>query len=489
MSTSPAISNNNSKRGERRGRRRETLNHYVVLVFFGQDNWGKLINMSESGLAFEFSEPPSLRERVNFTLQVMGCMPMPHDASVLGESFEAAGEIVWAREFESVAGLQFVDLAERNRRQIQQWLSFERSTNPFFSAQEAQPEVPPVLPEPFAPLTPAPEAFIPVPVDVQEPLRDSDTPKSGAEPKEEFESSLPKQMPEIPAPEIPAFAGQGETVEWQPKSRPRPHPSVARLTFLVVSGFLAAFAVTAGVRMVMVMTGAANRADVVERAPGHATGASSAEGAPPFRLEVLDAGGKRWMLWFDHNGSKNGNDRMASKVTGSPTFTSATESAKSKEIIPLEAPQARTFALVAPGAGRPASNGSATNNLSTEAPAIQTELPEAPRDPIVGTPAGPTAPAPEATRVGGMVQQARLIQSMPPAYPALARANRVSGDVLLDALIDASGKVTDVKVISGPVLLQQAAIETVRHWKYEPARLDEQAVAMHLTVTVKFHLN
>jgi protein TonB len=88
-----------------------------------------------------------------------------------------------------------------------------------------------------------------------------------------------------------------------------------------------------------------------------------------------------------------------------------------------------------------------------------------------------------------MVQQARLIQSMPPAYPALARANRVSGDVLLDALIDASGKVTDVKVISGPVLLQQAAIETVRHWKYEPARLDEQAVAMHLTVTVKFHLN
>jgi hypothetical protein len=106
MSTSPAISNNNSKRGERRGRRRETLNHYVVLVFFGQDNWGKLINMSESGLAFEFSVPPSPRERVNFTLQVMGCMPMPHDASVLGESFEAAGEIVWAREFESVAGLQ-----------------------------------------------------------------------------------------------------------------------------------------------------------------------------------------------------------------------------------------------------------------------------------------------------------------------------------------------------------------------------------------------
>src|SRR2546430_11766904 len=35
-----------------------------------------------------------------FRSQVMGCMPMPHDASVLGESFEATGEIVWLQEFE-----------------------------------------------------------------------------------------------------------------------------------------------------------------------------------------------------------------------------------------------------------------------------------------------------------------------------------------------------------------------------------------------------
>ena len=61
--------------------------------------------------------------------------------------------------------------------------------------------------------------------------------------------------------------------------------------------------------------------------------------------------------------------------------------------------------------------------------------------------------------------------------------------MVVDALIDATGKVTSVKLISGPVLLQQAALETVRQWKYEPARLDGQAVAMHLTVTVKFRLN
>jgi protein TonB len=71
----------------------------------------------------------------------------------------------------------------------------------------------------------------------------------------------------------------------------------------------------------------------------------------------------------------------------------------------------------------------------------------------------------------------------------MAKSSRVSGDVVVDALIDVTGKVTSVKVISGPVLLQQAAIETVRQWKYEPARLDGQAVAMHVAVTVKFRLN
>src|SRR5438067_3267927 len=48
--------------------------------------------MSEGGMAFEFSRPPVLHARINFTFQVMGCMPMPHDASVLGESFEATGD-------------------------------------------------------------------------------------------------------------------------------------------------------------------------------------------------------------------------------------------------------------------------------------------------------------------------------------------------------------------------------------------------------------
>jgi len=99
----------------------------------------------------------------------------------------------------------------------------------------------------------------------------------------------------------------------------------------------------------------------------------------------------------------------------------------------------------------------------------------------------PTAPKPERPK-GGEVKTARLILSTPPAYPPFARSQGVEGDVTLDALIDETGRVTRIKTISGPGLLQQAAAAAVLQWKYKPATLDGNAVPMHLTVTVKFRL-
>ena len=99
-------------------------------------------------------------------------------------------------------------------------------------------------------------------------------------------------------------------------------------------------------------------------------------------------------------------------------------------------------------------------------------------------PAAPAAPLP----VGGDVKQAKLISSVPPAYPALAKNQHVSGNILVDALIDANGKVTTMKIISGPTLLHQAAMDALKQWKYQPATLDGKPVAMHLTVTLQFRL-
>jgi protein TonB len=99
-------------------------------------------------------------------------------------------------------------------------------------------------------------------------------------------------------------------------------------------------------------------------------------------------------------------------------------------------------------------------------------------------PASPAAPLP----VGGDVKPAKLLTRVPPVYPSLARGQHVSGDVLIDALIDPTGHVTTMKIISGPTLLHQAAMDALRQWKYQPATLDDKPVQMHLTVTVQFRL-
>src|SRR6267378_2518423 len=106
---------------------------------------------------------------------------------------------------------------------------------------------------------------------------------------------------------------------------------------------------------------------------------------------------------------------------------------------------------------------------------------------LVGCNKQTSAPAAPLT-IGGDVKQAKLIFSVPPAYPALAKSQHVSGNVLIDALIDANGHVTTMKVVSGPTLLHQSAMDALRQWKYQPASLDGKLVPMHLAVTIQFHL-
>jgi TonB family protein len=99
-------------------------------------------------------------------------------------------------------------------------------------------------------------------------------------------------------------------------------------------------------------------------------------------------------------------------------------------------------------------------------------------------PAAPEAPL----AVGGDVKQAKLISPVAPVYPAMAKSQHVSGNVLIDALIDANGHVTTMKVVSGPALLHQAAMDALKQWKYQPATLDGKPTPMHLTVTIQFRL-
>jgi TonB family protein len=94
----------------------------------------------------------------------------------------------------------------------------------------------------------------------------------------------------------------------------------------------------------------------------------------------------------------------------------------------------------------------------------------------------PAAPVP----IGGDVKPAKLIKSVQPVYPQMARSQHVSGNVQIDALIDANGNVGAMKVLSGPALLRDAALQSLKQWKYQPAELDGKPTPMHLTVTLQF---
>ena len=89
-------------------------------------------------------------------------------------------------------------------------------------------------------------------------------------------------------------------------------------------------------------------------------------------------------------------------------------------------------------------------------------------------------------RIGGDVAAANLIKQVNPVYPPLARSARVTGVVLLQATISTEGTIKDLRVISGHTLLQEAAIEAVKQWRYKPQLLNGQPIEVITTITVNF---
>ncbi len=82
----------------------------------------------------------------------------------------------------------------------------------------------------------------------------------------------------------------------------------------------------------------------------------------------------------------------------------------------------------------------------------------------------------------------RLIKEVAAVYPEIARPAGVSGVVILGVKTDETGQVADVIVLRSIPLLDQAAIDAVRKWVYEPFEKDGKAVPVVFTVTVRFQL-
>jgi periplasmic protein TonB len=111
---------------------------------------------------------------------------------------------------------------------------------------------------------------------------------------------------------------------------------------------------------------------------------------------------------------------------------------------------------------------------------------------VIGGGAEPPPPPPlpqPPMRIGGTIKPPQRIHDVAPLYPEIARSARVSGVVILEAVIAEDGSVRDVRVLRSIPLLDRAAIDAVRQWRFTPTLLNGQAIPVVMTVTVMFALN
>lgn len=99
-----------------------------------------------------------------------------------------------------------------------------------------------------------------------------------------------------------------------------------------------------------------------------------------------------------------------------------------------------------------------------------------------------TAAPPKKINISAGVAVGMLIQKTQPIYPPIAKAARVQGTVILQATISKQGTIENLRVISGPAMLQEAALDAVKTWRYRPYLLNNEPVEVETTINVIFSL-
>ncbi len=93
-----------------------------------------------------------------------------------------------------------------------------------------------------------------------------------------------------------------------------------------------------------------------------------------------------------------------------------------------------------------------------------------------------------AIRVGREVKPPTKVTDVRPIYPDEARAAGIQGVVILEVRIEADGRVGQARILRSIPALDEAAIDAVRQWQFQPTLLNGVATPVVMTVTVQFSL-
>jgi periplasmic protein TonB len=105
-----------------------------------------------------------------------------------------------------------------------------------------------------------------------------------------------------------------------------------------------------------------------------------------------------------------------------------------------------------------------------------------------GTGTGPVVVQAGPKTIPSVLAEGLLIHKVIPRYPSIGIAIHAEGTVVLQATISKSGTIENLRVVSGPPMLQQAALDAVAQWRYRPYLLNGQPVEVETTVSVEFKL-
>ena len=91
-------------------------------------------------------------------------------------------------------------------------------------------------------------------------------------------------------------------------------------------------------------------------------------------------------------------------------------------------------------------------------------------------------------RVGGNIKTPTKTRDVRPTYPPIAQSAMVQGVVIVEAIIDATGKIAASRVLRSIPLLDEAALASVNQWEFTPTLMNGEPVPIMMTVTVNFTL-
>lgn len=126
------------------------------------------------------------------------------------------------------------------------------------------------------------------------------------------------------------------------------------------------------------------------------------------------------------------------------------------------------------------------------------ELPRAPDQYVPSPPPPPPADTADSfmktmerlrpIRVGGAIKQPAKIKDVKPMYPPDAQGANIQGVVIIETIIDTDGTVADARILRSIPMLDEAALNAVRQWRFTPTELNGDPTAIIMTVTVNFTL-